>query len=171
MLSNLLDSLTGRKSQPSYPSAVILVGDLSRRVEFLHIVPEDGTQERLAFPGSNAMKFSYGGSTERSREQLDPILLHVGDGETKGRFLDDVGGRATELLMRKSEKSTPDGDGGTVPTVDYILRSAVVDCSEKRKDRPPPQGATQTYPIYIVHIERSRPGKLINDAEFTSFPS
>lgn len=171
MLSYLLDNLTGTKSQqPSYPSAVLLVGDLSRQVDFLHIVPEDGTQERLAFPGSKAIKFSYGGSTERSREQLDPILLHVGDGESKGRFLDDVGRRATELLT-KTEKFTLDGDGSTAPPVYSTLRSAVVECSEKRKDRPPPQGATQTYPVYIVQIERSRPGKLIKDTAFTSFPS
>nr|POE87426.1 hypothetical protein CFP56_30015 [Quercus suber] len=89
MLSRFTDLLTG-SSGPRYPSVVLILQPTSSSNYTLHIVPEDGTVERVDYTRSQATTFRVGGAKELSREQLGAVLLHIGDGEAPDQFLAEV---------------------------------------------------------------------------------
>ncbi|OJJ30560.1 hypothetical protein ASPWEDRAFT_46169 [Aspergillus wentii DTO 134E9] len=51
-----------------------------------------------------------------------------------------------------------------------VLQPAALDAIHEREGRDRSMNATQTYPVFIVYIKRSRAGGLLT-AELTSFPS
>lgn len=164
-----LSNLLGGSPKADHPSFVLLLGDLSKSAYLLHLVPEEGTTERFNIWQSKRAILCYGPGQEVSREELAMVFLHVADGETAAKFLHEVGSRAEKIFReRTSEKSTISND--TVTAASEALRSAAADSVRDREGRAPPQNAAQTYPIFLVQIQRSRPGKLVTEADLTSFP-
>lgn len=122
--------------------------------------------EHISYLQPTATTFSYGAATERSRERLDTLLLHVGDGENPAQFLDDVSARATQILS-KHEKSSPDENAAHA--VEQALRSAVLRSLREKAARELSRNATQKYPVFLVQVDRSQPGNIVTGAELTSF--
>ncbi|TAQ87789.1 hypothetical protein B7494_g3868 [Chlorociboria aeruginascens] len=146
MLSRLIKQLAGIR-QTSYPSIVLIIGQPSTTAHVLHIVPENGVVERISYMHPTATTFSHDAATERSREQLDAVLLHVGDGETPSQFLDNVSTRATQLLSKR-KKFSPEEDAAH--SVDQALRSAVLESLRKRAELQPSTNATQKAIFSII---------------------
>lgn len=183
MLSRLKDLLRGT-SRTSYPSAVLIVSAPTTTYT-LHIVPEDGTVESGGYghSSSTSPQFRFGSAIEQSREQLGTVALHVADGESPREFLDDISERATQLLAasqqppsKKAQDTDPAAtesihtDEEAAHAVSQALRAAVADSLTTRTSQNQLSSSAQTYPIYLVHVHRPRPGKLITDAELTSLP-
>ena len=162
MLSRLRDMLAGT-ANPSYPSAVLILEAASTTTYVLHVVPENSAIERVQYMRPGATHFRYGGSIERSREQLGTVLLHVGDGDTPDKFFTAVSVQATRLLREKAATQ----ESGTI-TVDEALRYAALSNLHEREGREPPVNAAQSYPVFLVRIYRSQPGKIMTDLEPTS---
>ncbi|KLJ06362.1 hypothetical protein EMPG_10236 [Blastomyces silverae] len=144
MLARLMNMITPF----SAPSALLVVGKFGATIRVLHLLPEDGTIERfdLTTP-SSITTFRHRGATEKARKQIGVVTLHVGDGETTTSFLDDVETQACRLW--KDSKSSS------------LTLSAALDAIHKRVGRDRSMNATQTFPVFVVHITRSRPGRLL----------
>lgn len=164
MLTRLAQFLSGVRGSRRHPSVVLVIGELSRSASVLHIVPEDGTSERLGIFRQQSDVFTYGGSTEQFREQLATITLHVGDGEHPMTLLHDISSKAKELLNTREKQ---DFEAPTT-SVEQALRSATAGLVEQQRGKAPSTNATQTYPVLLVHIDRPKPGKLVTEAEFTT---
>lgn len=57
-----------------------------------------------------------------------------------------------------------------VGMLEQALRSAALACIHGREGREQSVNATQTYPVFLVRIARSAPGRLVTEAGLTSFP-
>lgn len=166
MLSRLLNAFT----PTTYPSVILIVGDFSVATEIFHLLPEDGTIERFSLSTpSSTTTFRYGGATEQTREQIGAVQLHVGDGETTSRFLDDVE-RETRKLW-SDYLNSEQGPKGTIDVLGLardVLKPAALEAIREREGREASMNATQTYPVSVLRINRSRPGRI--SSELTSFP-
>lgn len=164
MLSRLLNAF----SSPVHPSAILIVGDFSNSTHILHLLPEDGTVERFSLTTPSST-FRYCGASEQSREQIGAVKLHVGHGEIAWEFLDDVEKRARKLWNDYSRpEQQPTGTDDVLPLARDVLQPAALEVIREREGREASMNATQTYPVYILRINRARPGRIIT--ELTSFP-
>lgn len=153
---------------PQYPSVVLAVGNFGSMVHILHVIPETGAIERF---GSNASTLPSNRAREQIREHIGTVTLYMGDGETANTFLDEIEDQIRKLwdepcrvIATQHDKATGDLDR----LVQDIVRPSAMNAIRKRETRERSMNTTQTYPVYIIHIRRSRPGKLIQ--EYTSFP-
>jgi len=128
----------------------------------LHIVPETGDVERVDY---TALAFTYSGTTERSREQIATIPIYAAKHDIN-EFLEEISTKATKLL---SGRQILDPEGDSVLHIEQALRSAVSESLASRLGRPPRAG-DRSFPVFLVHIDRSKPGKISTDDDLTSFP-
>ncbi|KAJ5847824.1 hypothetical protein N7455_011781 [Penicillium solitum] len=154
------------------PSALLIIGKFGATIHVLHLRPENDTIERfsLTTPASTTT-FRYGGATEQAREQIGAVTLHVGDGETAHSFLDDVETRIRKLRNDSLSSSPTQLQIGSVEVTQLVqdfLQPAALDAIHEREGRARSIHATQTYPVFIVYIMRSR-ARMI-PTEPTSFP-
>ncbi|KAJ3526051.1 hypothetical protein NM688_g8311 [Phlebia brevispora] len=164
MLSRLSDAFY----QKGAPSVLLVVGNFGATIHVLHLLLEDGTVERFSLTTpSSTTTFRYSGTTEQSREELGSVTLYVGDGETASRFLDDVEAKAREL-WDTSSMSRSAGNVEANQISKDVLVPAALDAIRERVGRAPSMNATQTYPVYVVHIMRSRMGRILTEP--TSLP-
>ncbi|KAI9931701.1 hypothetical protein MW887_010280 [Aspergillus wentii] len=78
----MLASFKNTFTPSTIPSALLVMGKFSTMIHVLHILPENGTIERLGFTTPSSTTFRRGGTTEQGREQIGTVTLHVGNGET-----------------------------------------------------------------------------------------
>ncbi|KAK2799906.1 hypothetical protein FQN50_008299 [Emmonsiellopsis sp. PD_5] len=156
---------------PGPPSVVLaLVGGFSSMTNALHIVPEDGTIERFGFT-NHSSTFRLHGTTEQTRELIGEVTLYAGDGESTTNFLDDVEARVHKLWGDSQILSEPESADVIHRLEKVVLRPAGLDAIRAREGREPSMNATQTYPVFIIRINRSRSskaGRILNDKP-TSF--
>lgn len=167
----MLNRLRALVSGVGAPSVIAALGNPGSFVYYLHIVPEDGVAERFGLLRP-APSFRYNGAEERSREQLGTITLYKGDGESADEVLADVQSIALKALAGLRERGQDEsGRGADVDACERCLGQAIREVIAKRADRPPSDKATQTLPICLVRVVRSRPGPIVAGVEPTSFPS
>ncbi|OOQ83196.1 hypothetical protein PEBR_36280 [Penicillium brasilianum] len=135
------------------PSALLVIGKFGATIHILHLLPEDGTIERFGLTSSTTT-FRRGGATEQVREQIGEVTLHIGDGETANSFLNDVETRIRSVQVTQ--------------LVQDVLQPAALDAIHEREKRDRSMHATQTYPVFVVYITRSRAGRILTEP--TSFP-
>ncbi|KAJ5728965.1 uncharacterized protein N7483_003473 [Penicillium malachiteum] len=149
----------------TYPSALIAIGNFGPRatITVLHLVPENGTTEQFGFTPSQT-KFNHYGAKEQPklREQIGTATLYVGDGESEFSFLDDL---KTRIHKRQKDslslKQEEQGYAEVAQMVQTVLKPAALDAIREREGRGRSMNATQTYPVYIVYVKRSKPGGII----------
>lgn len=148
MLACLINAFTSTTT----PSAVLVVGRFGDMIDILHLVPEDGTIERMSTL-STSTTFHFDGSREQAREHLGTVTIHAGDGETVDDFLDDVETRIHELQNDLSPATPAELQTGSVEVIQLvqdILQPAVSDMIHKRECQYPSMSATETYPVFVV---------------------
>lgn len=157
MLARLKNSFT----RPASPSALLVIGNFGALIHVLHLLPEDGTTiERFGVKSpSTRTSFRHRGATEQAREQLGTVTLHVGNGEDADSFLDDVETQICRLQTGSAVEVTQ--------LVQDILNPAALDAIHEREGRDRSMNTTQTYPVFVVYIRRSRAGKILTEP--TSF--
>ncbi|KAJ5895556.1 hypothetical protein N7495_007247 [Penicillium taxi] len=171
MFARLINILIPSTTPSTTPSTLLVIGRFGTTVNILHLVPEDGTIERFSFT-SPSPTFHRGGAKEQAREQIGVVTLHIGDGEDTNSFLDDVETRIHKLQNDSLGSSQPQLQIGCVEVtqlVQDVIRSAALDAIHVREGRDRSINAMQTYPVSLVHISRSRAGRImINRNELTS---
>lgn len=165
MLSRLAKLLDGLGRKNTHPSVILVLGGPSTTVYALHIVPEDHVAEQFGYSCTGETTIKYKGATEVSRERLGSVLLHVGDGERARDFLEELRAQATKLI-KKGETSDIEED--RVSATAQVLRSTALQSLQAREERQPPENAAQQFPVFLVYIDRPRPGKLVTDSDPTS---
>lgn len=160
MLARLADILTGtrRRINPS----IVLVLRRPHSTSLLHIVPETGDVECVKY---TSPAFTHRGTTERSREQIGTVSLY----DTKhdvDEFLKEISTRATKIL---SGHETLSAGSDSVLPIEQALRSAVSESLESRSGHSRKTG-NQSFPIFLVHIDRPKPGQILTDDDLTSSP-
>ncbi|KAK2737808.1 hypothetical protein FQN57_007366 [Myotisia sp. PD_48] len=85
MLARLISSFTPARP----PSAVLVIGRPGQSIDILHLVPEDGTLEHFGESSKSPTLHCFQ-VIEQAREQIGTVILHVGDGEDKVKFMNDV---------------------------------------------------------------------------------
>ncbi|KAI5366627.1 hypothetical protein Slin15195_G081450 [Septoria linicola] len=168
MLARLLNFNTG-SVRTEFPSIILVLGSPSRLPRVLHIVPEDQAIECFDFTSPTASRFKYGGAVECRREQIGDVQLYIGDGETIDVFLDEVGAKATQLYFKHEKPEPEEVSVHVVHILEEALRSAYVQSIQDRANRKPSTNARQQYPVFLLWIDRTRPGKLATEADLTSF--
>lgn len=167
----MLARLRNAIAPPSAPSTLLVIGNFGAMINILHLLPEDGAIERFGL-GSAATTFHRYGATEQARQQIGTVTLYAGDGETPCGFLDDVETRVRKL-WNESQSSGPasmeTGNVNPIQLVHDILRQAGHDAIRQREGRQRSMNATQTYPVYVVSIRRSRLGRIVPTDHLTSF--
>lgn len=144
---------------PSIRSAVLAVGKFDD-INILHLIPEDGTIERMNAPSKST--FHRDGSKEQAREQIGTATVHTGDGETAWEFLDDVETRIHEL-QNDLTLAAPAGSVEVTQLVQDILQPAVSDVIHKREGQCSSMSSTETYPVFVIYIKRPRAGKIMGE--------
>ncbi|CAK3807768.1 Hypothetical predicted protein [Lecanosticta acicola] len=171
MLSRIRNILSGA-TRAKYPSVALTLEVRrggSTTIHVLHIVPEDSSVERVDTTRSNATSFHFNHAQERGREQIGSVLLQDGDEETSDELLDEISTQATQLLLQQRKTASGrEGGGHTVGDLEQALRSAALESLQRRGTRDAPEKAAQQYPVYIVQIDRSEPGKIMSNFEPTS---
>lgn len=157
MLSRLTNFATGTTQPCSHPSTVLTL-EAFPEICALHIVPEDSTAEFINYTKDRV--FGYGGAKERSREQLGFVSLRIGSREALHEFLRDVSQRVKQDPSLKEQSSNGEHDAHVVQ---QALRSAAVSCAYERGNQESTTAATQSYPIFLVPIDRAKPGKIIGE--------
>lgn len=168
MLTRLINLFT----RSALPSALLVIGNFGAIIHVLHLLPEDGTIERFGLTTpSSTTTFRHCGATEQAREQIGAVTLHIGDGETANSFLDDVETRIHKLRNDSLSSSPAQLQTGSVEVtqlVQDILQPTALDAIHEREERDRSMRATQTYPVFVVYIRRSRAGRILTEP--TSFP-
>ncbi|PIG89951.1 hypothetical protein AARAC_010230 [Aspergillus arachidicola] len=139
----------------------------------LSTAPSNGTIERfnLTTPSSTTT-FRHSGAIEQTREEIGAVTLHVGDGETADSFLDDVETRIRKLRndsLSSSPAQLQIGSAEVSQLVQNVLQPVALDAIHEREERDRSMNATQTYPVFVVYIRRSRVGRILTEP--TSFPA
>ena len=161
MLARVIESITPTR----YPSAVLLMGTLGSSINVLHLIPEDGTIERYSSSQSST-KFREGGAKEQAREQIGTVTLHIQDGEHILSFVDDVKSQVLKLWndspdMRQSQLQATSRD--TIHLVQVILKPAALSAIHEREGRDCCVDTIKTYPVFVIHVLRSRPGGILKE--------
>lgn len=160
MFSRLINIL-----RPSTPSVLLVIGELRSTMRILHLIPESGIYERFSLQTpSSANSFHYNGAIEQTRQQIGTVTLNVGDGETADSFLDHIETRIRKLHLAQLQIGT----AGVTQLVQDVLQPAVTDALHERETQERSMNATQTYPVFIIYIERSRAGPIVREP--TSLP-
>ncbi|CAD0115413.1 unnamed protein product [Aureobasidium uvarum] len=160
MLARVKEILAGARRRTS-PS-VVLVPKRPNSTSLLHIVPETGDVEQIEL---TPPAFIYRGTTERSREQIATVSIYSA-GHDINEYLVEVSDRATKIL---NGHGTPGPEGYSVLSIEQALRSAVFASLESRSSAPAKIGS-QPFPLFLVQIDRSKPGKVLTHDDLTSFP-
>ncbi|RAQ50499.1 hypothetical protein AFGD_003037 [Aspergillus flavus] len=167
----MLTYLINKFTPSTTPSALLVIGKCGATIHVFHLLPENGTIERFSLTTPSST-FRRGGAREQAREQIGTVTLHVGDGETANSFLDDVETRIRKL-RNDSLSSNPAqlqiGSAEVTQLVQDVLRPVALDAIHEREERDRSMNATQTYPVFVVYIRRSRAGGILTEP--TSFPS
>ena len=168
----MLARLTNIFTRSTSPSVLLVIGKFGATIHVLHLLPENGTIERFSLTTpSSTTTFRHRGATEQAREQIGAVTLHVGDGETANSFLDDVVTRIRKLRndsLSSSPGQLQTGSVGVTQLVQDVLQPAALDATHEREERDRSMRATQTYPVFVVYVIRSRAGRSLT--ELTSFP-
>ncbi|KAJ6013662.1 hypothetical protein N7540_008253 [Penicillium herquei] len=155
---------------PTYPSALLVIGNFGPRatITALHLVPENSTTERFGLTPSRTTFNCYKAKEQPElREQIGTVTLHVG--ESAFGFLYDVNARIDKRQKESLGLSQEEqGYAEVTQLVQTVLKPAALEAILERKGRERSMNATQTYPVYIVYIKRSRPGGLM-PIDFTTF--
>ncbi|GJE92826.1 hypothetical protein PsYK624_089840 [Phanerochaete sordida] len=162
--------LSNALSSPGFPSVILVVGNFSTgssnaSIKVRHFLPEDGAVERFGISGQSMTTFRYGGVIEQSRDHLGEVKIYTGDGESPIGFLDEIEARVRRLSDATSESNMEQGQMGDAEVVQRtteIVRQAVFDAIRDR-GRAPSSNATQTYPVYVIGIKRSRAGRIMGE--------
>ncbi|KAK2759115.1 hypothetical protein FQN54_003214 [Arachnomyces sp. PD_36] len=110
---------------PGIPSALLAIGTFGTTVEFLHLIPENGTTERFSLT-SSATTFRRYGATEQSRQQIGDITLHEQDLEALDTFVDDVEARARQLWKGSLKAAdVQEGEMEATRLVQDVLRQRI----------------------------------------------
>lgn len=147
-------------------SALLVLGEFGSMIHILHLLPEDITNERFSLTSPSATAFHHSGATEQAREKIGTVTLHAGDGETADSFLDDVERRIRKLRDDSSGSSPAPqqtGTAGVTRLVQDVLKPAAMEAIQERKKRERSMNATQSYPVFIIFIRRSRAGKILGE--------
>ena len=137
----------------------------------MHLIPEDGKVETWGmFP--KPAKFRRGGAVEISRELLGTTTYREGEGGLT--VLPDFAARA-----RKQLSSIPDARadaGASIPLtclVEEVLRPVGLEFLSERRDESSTQDkdTPREFSVSIIHISRSRPGRIVTEAALRSIAS
>lgn len=171
MLNRLVKILTSSNDPYFAPSALLAVGTFGSSLHFLHLVPENGTIDHFSHSVSSSTKpFSRRGFKEQAREQIGTVTCYIGDGETRSNFLHDVENRVRKLwndFVSSNDKQMQAINIEVDYVVQNMLQPAVLDAMHERHGRDRSMNATQTYPVHILRIMRSREGSVFTEP--TSF--
>lgn len=182
MLNRLRSSVFG--SGVGHPSVVCVLGDPSSKGSCVHIVPEDGSIESFGFQRPSADTFRQHGAEEVTRRRLAEWIIYKGEGESEVEVMEAVGAAAHKVWELQSQRDGTDAQhptvGGSrsatttstdsVEACQRVLEVAVRSESARRDGRPSSDQATQTVPVYLVWVVRTRPGRLTTDRGLTSIP-
>ncbi|KAJ5447046.1 Aminoglycoside phosphotransferase [Penicillium cf. griseofulvum] len=150
MFASLINTFT----PSTIPSVLLVIGKLgatkfSARIDVLHLLPENGTIERFGLTTqSSTTTFCHRGAKEQAREQIGLVTLHVGDGETADRFLDNIETRIRKLWTGSLSSSSAQLQTGSVEMtqlVDDVLRPAALGAIHEREGRVRSMNATQAF--------------------------
>lgn len=163
MLTRFLNMFTPSTT----PSVLLVIGKFGATIHVLHLLPENGTIERFSLTTqSSTTTFRHGGAIEQAREQIGMVTLHVGDGETANGFLNDVETRIRKLRndsLSSSPAQLQIGSFEVTQLVQDVLQPAALDVIHEREGRERSMHATQTYPVFVVRIIRSRAGRILTE--------
>ena len=135
----------------------------------MHLTPEDSSVELWSvFPQPTNLRFN--GATEVSRELLGTATFREEEGPLE--VIDDLGERArSKQLLSISNTSAEHLQGAETPLsldclVEEVLRPVGLDFLDDRKGEIPAQNVNvpPTFSVFIIHVSRSRPGRIITDA-------
>lgn len=156
----MFTSLTKTFGSSTLPSAILAFRKSGFWVDYLHLLPEDGSMEWFK-NNDRSSTFHHHGATEKIREQLATITLRDINGEGLDEFIKDIKARVGELWddsMKLSETELQKGEFEMItPLVENVLRPAVLDTMREREGRESSGGGTATYSISLIYIQRSRP--------------
>ncbi|KAK2754404.1 hypothetical protein FQN54_007048 [Arachnomyces sp. PD_36] len=150
---------------PSFPSALLAIGNFNTSIQILHIIPEDGTIERFGVSNlaSATRIFRPSEATEQTREQIGTVTLYVGDGESEFKFLDDIETRTRKLwsdCLNSSPSLMQTGSADVTQLVQDVLQPAALDAIRAKEGRDRSMNATQTYSVFVLRVNRSKPGRI-----------
>ncbi|KAI1959272.1 hypothetical protein LOZ58_004543 [Ophidiomyces ophidiicola] len=150
---------------PPHPSAVVVVGTFGVFINFLH-VPEDGTIECFSkMPAPSPFRFH--GATEQGRQQIGTVTV-----KDTSLFIHEIEQQIRELwnesFCLNPETKQQKDDIGVTNLVQNVLKPAVLSAIDAQKSCEHLPDSTTTHPVYIVSINRARPGK-IAPSKLTSF--
>ena len=171
MLSCLANLFTGT---PRNPSALLAIVQ-SENIYLMHLIPEDGEVEMLGmFP--KPAKFRRGGAVEISRELLGTTTYREGEGGLT--VLPDWEDRARKQLSLIPDARADDGQGpgASIPLrclVEDVLRPVGLEFLSERRDESSAQDkdTPREFSVFIIHISRSRPGRIVTLKAFRSIAS
>ncbi|KAI1916582.1 hypothetical protein LOZ65_005216 [Ophidiomyces ophidiicola] len=151
---------------PPNPSAVVVIGSFGVSIKCLHVVPEDGTIECFTTKPAPS-SFRLYGATEQSRQQIGTVTV-----ENHLQFMGEIEKRIRELWNKTSclnlETQQQLDDTAVSKLVQNVLQPAALSAIDAQEGRERSPVATNTHPVYIVFINRARPGKIV-PSNLTSF--
>lgn len=133
-----------------FPSIVLTI-EAFPEIHALHIIPETCDVELIN--DAKAPHFCYGGAKERSREQLGAVVILRPTGDSLRGFLDDISQQVQKHLGTGKEHHLDD--------INQVLRSAALSRIQQSTGQEPDTATTQSYPVFIVHIDRAKSGKIV----------
>lgn len=148
------------------PSALLVIGPAPSaqmpHMSVLHIIPETRATEHFNTSDISRKTLSYAGATERTREQLGTVVLHVGDGEDRHALLNELRETAEQHMVSSTNvrAETSDVTRFSYSVEEEALRAAATECMGRREGREASVNAMQKYPLFLVRIERGEAGPL-----------
>ncbi|KAE8135661.1 hypothetical protein BDV38DRAFT_284739 [Aspergillus pseudotamarii] len=142
-----------------------VIGTFGNTIHVLHLLPENGNIERFSLT-TQSSTFRHSGATEQASEQIGAVTLHVGDGETANSFLDDVETQIRKLrndCLRSNPAQLQIGSVEVTQLVQVVIQPAALDAIHEREGRDRSMHATQTCPVFVVYITRSRAGMILTE--------
>ncbi|KAE8332001.1 hypothetical protein BDV39DRAFT_167982 [Aspergillus sergii] len=162
MLTHLINIFTPSTT----PSALLVIGKFGATIHVHHLLPENGTIESFNLTTPSSTTFRYSGAIEQTREEIGAVTLHVGDGETADSFLADVETRIRKLRndsLSSSPAQLQIGSAEVSQLVQNVLQPVALDAIHEREEPDRSMNATQTYPVFVVYIRRSRAGRILTE--------
>ena len=164
-------------TRSEYPSAIIVAGTFDSWISILHLIPEDGTTERVEFR-PRSPTFRYAGATEYSREQIGTAMLYQENGDSTFTFFNDVEARVRKLWDDDTTTTTTSlvsaetkvASVETTELVQRFLKPATLGAIHDREGRPRNSSSSndaKPHPVFIIYVKRKKPGQIISD-KFTS---
>ena len=161
-------------STPRHPSALLALEE-RQTISVMHLIPEDGVVEMWSMFPKRAT-FRRGGAVEVSRELLGTTTFR--EGEWSRQILDNLADRTRKQLSsipdaRADDRQEP---GAAIPVtclVEEVLRPVGLEFLSERRDESSAQDkdAPREFSVFIIHISRSRPGRIVTLKAFRSIAS